>query len=57
MPFAATWMNVGIIILSEVREKQISYELTNRQNLIQHGAKEHIKQKQTQRFQKQTYGY
>ena len=27
MPFAATWMDLEIIILSEVRERQISYHL------------------------------
>ena len=36
MPFAATWMNLEIIILSEVksyREKQISYDITYMENL------------------------
>ena len=28
MPFAATWMELEIIILSELREKQISYDIT-----------------------------
>ena len=28
MPFAATWMDLEIIILSEVRQKQISYDIT-----------------------------
>ena len=27
MPFAATWMDLEIIILSEVRERQISYDI------------------------------
>jgi len=27
MPFAATWMNLEMIILSEVRQKQISYDI------------------------------
>ena len=26
MPFAATWMDLVIIILSEVREREISYD-------------------------------
>ena len=28
MPFAATWMDLEIIILSEVRERQISHDTT-----------------------------
>ena len=28
MPFAATWMDLEIITLSEVRERQVSYDLT-----------------------------
>ena len=28
MPFSATWMGLEIIILSEVRESQISYDIT-----------------------------
>ena len=35
MPFAATWMDQEILILSaEVRERQILYEITNMQNII-----------------------
>ena len=36
MPFAATWMQLEIIILSEVkseRERQILYDVTYMQNL------------------------
>ena len=34
MPFAATWMELEIIILSEVfRESHISYDITYMQNL------------------------
>ena len=35
MPFAATWMNLDIIILSEVsqRERQVSYDITYMWNL------------------------
>ena len=28
MSFTATWMDLEIIILSEVRERQISYDIT-----------------------------
>ena len=28
MPFAGTWMDLEMIILSEVRERQISYDVT-----------------------------
>ena len=33
MPFAATWMNLEIIILSEVRQRQISNDITYMWNL------------------------
>ena len=35
MPFAATWMNLEIIILSEVsqRERQVSHDITYMWNL------------------------
>ena len=33
MPFAATWMDVDIIIVSEVRQRQISYDTTFAGNL------------------------
>ena len=28
MPFAATWMDLEVIILSEVSQRQIPYEIT-----------------------------
>ena len=34
MTFATTWMDLEIIILSEVKERQISYEITTMWNLI-----------------------
>ena len=34
MPFAATQMDLKINILSEVRERQIPYDITYMQNLI-----------------------
>jgi len=34
MPFAATWMNLEILILSEVRQiKKLSYNITHMGNL------------------------
>ena len=33
MPFAATWMDLKIFILSEVRERQILYDITYMWNL------------------------
>ena len=59
MLFAAPWMDLDIIILSEVksdRVKQISYAITNMWNqMIQKNL--FTKQKQTPRFQNQIYGY
>ena len=58
MPLTATWMDLEIVILSEVRERQISYDITYMQNLkkmIQMNL--FTKQKQTHRLRKQTYGY
>ena len=33
MPFVATWMDLKIIILNEVRERRISYDITYMWNL------------------------
>ena len=33
MPFTATWMDPEIVIQREVREGQISYDITSMQNL------------------------
>ena len=34
MPFVATWMDLEIIILSEIRQRQISYDVTHMWNLF-----------------------
>ena len=33
MPFASTWMDLEIIILSEVRQRQITYDIIYMWNL------------------------
>ena len=59
MPFTATWMDLQIILLSEVRERQISYDITYMWNLNKKMIQMNLftKQKQTHRQRKQTYGY
>ena len=56
MPFAATWMQLEIIILSEVRKRKtnITY-MWNLKNMIQMNI--FTKQKQTHRRGESTYGY
>ena len=56
MPFAATWMDLEIIILTEVSQKdrQIYYEITNMWNLIKIIQMNlFTKQKQTHRLRRQ----
>ena len=59
MPFAAAWMDLEIIILSELRRRKtniIWYHLFMESNkMIQKNV--FIKQKKTHRFQIQSYGY
>ena len=47
MPFAATWMKLEIIILNEVRERQISYDMTHMQNLKKNDTNELIYKTET----------
>ena len=58
MPLTVTWMDPEIIILSEVRQRQILLDITYMWNL-KNNTNESIykKQKQTHRCRKQTYGY
>ena len=60
MPFAATWMDLEIIILSEVSQtEKRKYHITHMWNLILKMIQMNLftKQKQTYRYQKETYGY
>ena len=42
MPFAAIWMDLEIIMLSEVRETEIVNDIPNMQNLKRNDTNEHI---------------
>ena len=59
MSFAATWMNLRIIILSEVSQGQRDkYHITYMQNLKKKDTNRHIyKNKWTPKHRKQTYSY
>ena len=58
MPFVATWMDLRIIILSEISQKQRqqSYDSTNMWNLTKM-IQQNLFTKTKQRFQNQSYGY
>ena len=59
MPFAATWMNLEIIILSEISQSKtntIWYHLYVESKKITQ-VSFFTQQKQTHRYRKQTYGY
>ena len=55
MPFAATWMDLEILILSE--DSQISYDSTYRWNLKTNENELIYKQKQTHEHREQIHGY
>ena len=57
MPLAATWVDLEIIILSEVSQRQISHDITYMQDLKMIQMNLYTKQKQSHRCRKQTYGY
>ena len=59
MPFAATWMDLEIIILSEAShtDRDKYHDITYMWNLKNDTNELIAKQKQTHRHRKQTYGY
>ena len=59
MPFAATWMDLEIIILSEVSqtEKDIPYDITYMWNLKNNTNELICKTETDSRYRKQTYDY
>ena len=57
MPFAATWMDLDIITVSEGNQRQVSYDITYMWNLKYDTNGLIYKQKQTHRFRKQTKDY
>ena len=58
MPFSSTWMEIAVIILSEVsqRERKVSYDITYMWNLKHDTNEFTYKQKQTHRCTEQAYG-
>ena len=58
LPFAATWMDLENILLSEIRERQILHDITYTWNLKKIKQMNlYTEQKQTHRHRKQTNGY
>ena len=56
MPLAAIWMDLEIIILHEVRQRQIPYDITYMWNL-KNSTSELIYRTKSHRCRKQIYGY
>ena len=58
MLFAATWMDLEIIILSEVKSDKDKYHMISpRCGINKNDAEELIYKTETHRFQNQSYGY
>ena len=52
MPFSGTWVELEIIILSEIRKRQILYDITYMWKLKYDKINLFMKQKQTHRYRK-----
>ena len=57
MPFTATWMDLEIIILNQVSQRQTSYDIAYRKLNKKIQMNLFTKQKQMHRHRKQTYGF
>ena len=57
MPFTATGMDLGSVILNEIRPRKISYDIPYMWNLKRNDTNKLTKQKQTHRLQEPTYGW
>ena len=59
IPFVATWMDLEIIVLSKISQRQMPYDVTHRWNQKKKKDTKNlsIKHKQIHRHRKQTYNY
>jgi len=57
MPLVATWMNLEIIILSEISQRQIPRDITYMLNLEKWYKRTYLQNRNRLRLQKQTYSY
>ena len=57
MPFAATWMHLEIVTLSEVSHRQVSYAIAYMWNLKKMVQMNLFTNRNRVRYRKQTHGY